>query len=118
YAKRFNPTTTYVVWDKRISNNTANFRKELSADVGYKDNRDSDKHDALFESMDDVAPILGSLGIRNMFPYSLEGDDVIAWITYNVSDKSTIVSGDGDMWQLVNDNCQVFATHKKAVITK
>lgn len=110
-----NVRNIYMVWDKRISKDAVNYRK-LLVDSVYKQNRDHSKNNHIFEMIDKAVPIFASMGIRNMFPYSLEGDDVIAWLARHHCNKSTIISIDEDLWQLVDFNVTI-SNPKKGLIT-
>ena len=117
YTMTFDPDTVYVAWDKRSgSGHGENFRKEASNEQEYKDNRNHKDNTAIFEACNDAAEIISSLGVRNMFPWILEGDDVMGWIA-DKSDRAMIITADRDMWQMINENVSVFDVNKKVAIT-
>lgn len=117
YCKQFQPIgNIYMVWDKRIQKDVASFRKGYS-EVDYKQTRDYDKHARVFEDMDLAMGIVPALGIRNMFPWSLEGDDVIAWLSKNACERAVIVSSDNDLWQLITPQISCFEPTRKQLIT-
>ncbi len=105
----------YMVWDKRLNKDAVNYRKQLIGSV-YKQNRDHSKNDHVFEMIDMLIPILASMGIRNIFPYSLEGDDAMAWLARHHCQRCAIITMDEDLWQLVNDNVSII-NPKKGTIT-
>jgi 5'-3' exonuclease len=105
----------YVVWDKKIGKDTTNFRKQLVGSV-YKSNRDHSKNNHIFDMIDHLVPVLAHMGLRNVFPYSLEGDDVMAWLARHHCKKCVIVTADEDMWQLINENVTIM-NPKKGLIT-
>lgn len=50
----------------------------------------------------------------------VEADDVLAWITQNVSDRyehTWVVSSDRDLWQLVDDNISIFNIFGRKEVT-
>lgn len=117
YVLRFEPTEIYVVWDKKLCHPSTNFRKQ-SVTVAYKANRDPSIAKKVYESEEMLSPLVQSLGAKVMYPYVLEGDDVIAWLSYKLKDsKITIVSVDKDLSQLVTNNCILFDPIKDIEIT-
>lgn len=110
-----NVGNVYIVWDKRLNKDATNYRKLLLGSV-YKQNRDHSKNDHIFKAIDVLIPILASMGIRNVFPYSLEGDDVMAWLARHHCKKCVIITADEDMWQLINENVTIL-NPKKGMIT-
>ena len=61
---------------------------------------------------DKIVELLESLGVYNMFPDRMEGDDVIAWLS-DQNNESVIVSADQDMYQLVTGTTKVYNPIKK-----
>lgn len=107
----------YIVWDRKL-HYAPTFRQDI-LEGQYKANRerDVDKEAQLDEYVNGIWCITGSLGIKNVFPYSkFEGDDVMAWLSKNLPGKTTIVSSDKDLCQLINENVSVFNPLKKNVI--
>ena len=50
----------------------------------------------------------------------VEADDILAWITQNVSDRydhTWIVSSDRDLYQLINDNVSIFNIFGRKEVT-
>ena len=117
YVVRFDANEIYVVWDKRLCRHSTNFRKQ-SVTVAYKANRDPSIAKKVYASEEMLTPIVQSLGIKVMYPYVLEGDDVIAWLSYKLKDdKITIISVDKDLSQLITSNCILFDPIKDIEIT-
>lgn len=89
---------TVVVWDRGHSG-----RKELHAD--YKANRSS-RPDLLKEQWEHIPDLVEALGYENLAVDGFEADDVIASLaelTRAQGIKTTIVTGDRDSFQLVDD---------------
>lgn len=117
YCNTFKPKNTYCVWDKSLGDPTKSFRAQLAGDT-YKQNRDSDKRDKVYEKYDTIIELLDSLGCYNVYPYELEGDDVIAFLSDFIPGKKTIVSADRDLFQLIDADTSVFNVTKKSLIHK
>ena len=81
----------YIAWDKRINYKETNFRKEILKGE-YKATRDQTGQADLYNQIDSIFPVLESLGLRNVFPYVLEGDDTIAWLSQNIKGMNIIIS--------------------------
>lgn len=98
YVKEFNPEDVIVCWDRRPEGGE-NWRKtEIE---GYKANRQND--DMIFASIELVTEMLQSLGVRQIFPKSTEADDIMYWLcTEKYPNSCILVSGDTDMYQLIN----------------
>lgn len=82
-------------------------RKEMFAD--YKKNREGKPSD--FEAqLGSVKQMFNLLGIPMLRIYGYEADDVIGCVVnqFGVDKKSTIVSGDKDFMQLVNDDVRLY----------
>jgi DNA polymerase-1 len=115
YVKKFGAGTIYVAWDKRLNYGETNFRQELM-EGDYKAQRDNTKHQGVYDCIDIAIPMLESLGVKNMYPYNLEGDDVVAWLAHNLDGPNMIVTADNDMFQLVDsDNHLYYLTTKKVI---
>lgn len=117
YATKFNTTDIYIAWDDRRDQETVNFRRQLIGKT-YKGTRDKQKNYEAFKSADDAARVAACLGIKNMYPNTLEADDVIAWLCKEKypNQKSVIISTDQDMLQLVNENTRVYSPTKDIII--
>lgn len=118
YARQFRPDCTYVAWDKKILYPSTNFRNAVTKGE-YKNNRDKDKAYSVYSNEEVLIEILNSLGIKNMYPRIMEADDVIAWLSKELSDDTNIiVSTDGDLIQLVDTNVKFWHPQKKILIDK
>lgn len=120
YVKQFRPDKIYAVWDKKLNTEPKNFRKELLIDQ-YKAGRDKSLIDGAHDHDDSIKNILENLGIHTLYPYNLEADDVIGWLTTasNIKDhQHIIITVDKDMLQLVDENISVYSPIKKVLYTK
>ena len=109
-----NVDEVFFTWDKRLNHGGENFRKTLTA---YKEQRvETDDTRNIWEYCDLLQPVLDALGIYTIFPYNLEGDDVMSFIAQK-SEKSLIVSSDKDLLQLICPNIHVYNPMKREVIT-
>ena len=114
-VQKFNPTTTWVTWDKRKTNNTTNFRKELLQNA-YKATRDVERNTKVISHHDEIEKLLNLLGVKQIYPNVLEADDVISWLSHKVNGAVMIVSVDKDLLQLINGNISVYSPIKKQII--
>ena len=121
YVTQFKPGKIYAVWDKKLTYPSTNFRKELLVNT-YKANRDTSTREETHQYDDKLEALLSHLGISNIFPNKMEADDVIAWLTHNLSTlpqhEITIVTVDKDMLQLIKSNVNVYSPIKKELITE
>lgn len=105
---------TVVVWDRGHSG-----RKELHGE--YKANRTS-RPDLLREQWEHIPDLVEALGYRNLDVQGYEADDVIASLAELARAegiKTTIVTGDRDSFQLVDDGLvTVLATGRGITDTK
>jgi len=115
-TEQFKPDEIIITWDKRLNHPSTNFRKQLAPDT-YKQNRDNDKTLKIHEQQELLKPWLQSLGVKQIYPWVLEADDIISWLSKEKCQRSTIVSVDKDMLQLIDGNTQYFNPIKKKLIT-
>ena len=102
-----------TVWDARLERESSNFRKD-AADTDYKGTRDRESLAEAHALDDQIYKAIESIGGMNMFPNRMEADDVIAWLTHTLTDHQiTIVTVDQDMYQLINENVNVYSPIKK-----
>lgn len=113
----FHGPDVFSVWDARLIRKQKNFRQKLSKQT-YKSNRDKDRNATVYKHEDLTVDLLETLGVRNMYPGVLEGDDVIAWLCKRVSGRKVIVSADQDMLQLIDDKTIVYSPIKDIIIDK
>lgn len=117
YATQFNTTDIYIAWDDRRDRETVNFRRMLIGKK-YKGTRDKQKNYEAFKHADDAARVASCLGIKNMYPNTLEADDIIAWLCKQKfpDEDNIVISTDQDMLQLVNNNTRVYSPTKDVII--
>ena len=109
----YGPRTTLVVWDAGSSG-----RKEISAD--YKAGR-KQRPDLLHEQWPHMEPLVEAFGYRNIKVSGYEADDVIATLARQAAEQGidvTIVTGDRDAFQLIEDRVKVMATSRGITETK
>lgn len=114
YVQKYPSDRIISVWDKRLSYPEKNFRKE-STQGEYKGTRSHDNVEDVYRHTDKIVELLESLGVYNMFPDRMEGDDVIAWLS-DQNNQSVIVSADHDMYQLVTTTTKVYNPIKKVEV--
>jgi 5'-3' exonuclease len=112
----FKPDNIWVVWDKKLNYPSTNYRKQAAPET-YKQNRDTEKTIKVHEQHDILTNWLSCLGIKQMYPWVLEADDIISWLVREKMNTSTIVTVDKDMLQLVSGSVQYFNPIKKNLIT-
>jgi DNA polymerase-1 len=112
---QFKPDEIIITWDKRLKHPSTNFRKALAPDT-YKQNRDTEKTIKVHEQQELLKPWLQSLGVKQIYPWVLEADDIISWLSKDKCQRSTIVSVDKDMLQLIDSNTQYYNPIKKKII--
>jgi DNA polymerase I len=104
---------TLVVWDAGMSG-----REEVYDE--YKAGR-RERPDLLAEQWPHFHPLVESFGYRNIKVPGYEADDVIATLSREAREKGidvTIVTGDRDLFQLVEDGVRVMATGRGITDTK
>lgn len=117
YVNQFKPDKIYAVWDKKLLENSTNFRKEALPQQ-YKANRDKSLAEEAHQYDNELVGMLESIGVHNFYPHKLEADDVISWLTTKKGAHYTIISVDKDLLQLVDENVDVYSPIKKELITK
>lgn len=115
-ANQFTPNEIYAVWDKKEDCGTDHYRTTLT-EGSYKAGRDKSEQDLIYINETKLIPVVGYLGIKNLFPKVLEADDIIAWLAEKLKEDElvTIVSCDKDFFQLVKPNIQVYNPFKQQV---
>jgi len=107
YTKTYSPTRVFIVWDARKSDKS-NSRKDIYGE--YKGNRSSDT--SPHQNNDVIQSLLEKLGIKNIFPYNLEADDIVAYLC-STPGENVIISVDKDFIQLVSPNTVMFDPIRK-----
>lgn len=116
YADKFKPKAIYCVWDKKLDWPSTNFRKE-AIEVEYKENRNKENFQDVFEYCEKIMEIISLLGVKNIYPKRMEADDVLAWLSHNLTGKTVIVTTDKDLLQTVSKTTEVFNPIKKNIVT-
>ena len=116
-VQKFKPDAIWVAWDKRLTHDSTNFRKQLIPNT-YKATRDNERTARVIINHRCIEEALITLGIKQMYPNVLEADDVIGWLAQKLSGESTIVSVDKDLLQLITDRVNVYNPIKKCLIDK
>ena len=104
---------TLVVWDAGMSG-----RKEVYEE--YKGQRDS-KPDLLAEQWPHMHPLVDAFGYENVRVDGYEADDVIATVAREAREKGyevMVVTGDRDLFQLIEPGVRVMATSRGITETK
>lgn len=107
------PRATIVVWDRGHSG-----RKEVYAD--YKAQRSS-RPDLFMQQWPHLEPLVDAFGYANVSVEGYEADDVIASIAEKAKAEGvpvTIVTGDRDSFQLVDEGVSIMATARGITETK
>jgi DNA polymerase I len=107
------PKATIVVWDRGHSG-----RKEVYAD--YKAQRSS-RPDLFMQQWPHLEPLVQAFGYANVAVEGYEADDVIASIAEKAKAAGvpvTIVTGDRDSFQLVDEGVHIMATARGITETK
>lgn len=112
---KFKPNETWLCWDKKLNYPSTNYRKQLAQET-YKQNRDSELASKVHEQHSLIESWLTLLGVRQMYPWKLEADDIISWLVKEKCTSSTIVSVDKDMLQLIDAHTDYYNPIKKKLI--
>lgn len=110
-AKRFPPNQVVFAWDD-------DWRPQWRVDLipSYKLHRidepsaeqpDAAVPDALSPQISAISLILDAIGMPRIGQIGHEADDVLGALVSKSTQACDVVSGDRDLFQLVNDNCQV-----------
>lgn len=113
-ATTFNTNKIYIAWDTKLTNQI-NFRKTLTEGT-YKGTRDHARNKEVYDCMPVIQDSLKTLGVKSIFPGSLEADDVISWLTNTVTGRKVIISVDNDFAQLVSPEVSFYNPIKKVII--
>lgn len=116
YIDMFKPTAVYCAWDAMLDHTQKSFRKQIASET-YKVNRDKTIGAAVYEKSSEIEMLVDHLGVYNIYPFCLEADDVIAFLTRQLPGKKMIVSSDRDLLQLVSNDVHMYSLTKKVVIT-
>src|ERR671927_868765 len=109
----YGPQPTVVVWDAGSSG-----RKEVYSE--YKGHR-PERPDLLAEQWPHFEPLVDAFGYRNLRVEGYEADDVIATIAHRAAGEGIevmVVTGDRDLFQLIDGHIRVMATSRGITDTK
>src|SRR5256884_1078034 len=109
----YGPKATLVVWDAGMSG-----RGEISED--YKAGR-KERPDLLSEQWPHLQPLVEAFGYHNVKVPGYEADDVIATLAKRAQGEGIdvmIVTGDRDMFQIIEPGIRVMATSRGITETK
>jgi DNA polymerase-1 len=109
----YGPKATLVVWDAGMSG-----RGEISED--YKAQR-RERPDLLQEQWPHLQPLVEAFGYKNVKVPGYEADDVIATLATRAREQGIdvmVVTGDRDMFQLIEPGIRVMATSRGSTETK
>ena len=104
---------TLVVWDAGMSNRDVVYEP-------YKEGR-RERPDLLREQWPHMHPLVDAFGYQNVRVDGYEADDVIATLAHQAAEKGIevmVVTGDRDMFQLIEPNVKVMATSRGITETK
>lgn len=110
-ATIFNTNKIYIAWDTKLTGKV-NFRKTLTEGT-YKGTRDTARNKDVYEYSHGAVLCTAALGIKNIYPGSLEADDVISWLAKKITGEKIIVSVDNDFAQLVSAETSLYNPIKK-----
>ena len=116
YVDKFRPKNIYCTWDKKLEWPSTNFRREATT-VEYKAGRDDEKFKNVFENAEKIQELLTNLGVHNIYPLRMEADDLMAWLSEELSGTSVIVTTDKDLLQTITERTIVYSPIKKKEIT-
>ena len=113
-SERYRPETTFFAWDNKQNPDGHNFRNDL---VEYKSQRVmTDEALSILALHDPIQDILNNLGIHTIYPWNLEADDVICFLSKLEDGRNLIVSSDKDLLQLVSDNTDLLLATKNLLV--
>lgn len=114
YTEMFLPDKIYMCWDEK-PDKQQNIRHTLNSN--YKANRSKDVALEVYSQTELIKELVESLGIKNLFPYQYEADDIMCYICINTPGDKVVVTVDNDLYQLVSNDVTVFNPIKKVSIT-
>tara|TARA_B100000287_G_C20563334_1_gene753364 strand:+ start:214 stop:1227 length:1014 start_codon:yes stop_codon:yes gene_type:complete len=116
HLEKYDYDKVVVFWDGK---NNHKSRRELYSE--YKNNRkkklDKEKVDDMFRQKNRISQYLEEFFIRQAGFESCEADDCIAYYTQNTKEKSTILTNDKDLLQLINKKTRVYLLRDDGLLT-
>ena len=117
FANTYNSRDIYIAWDKKLKKKNSNFR-ETNTEGSYKGQRDKTEAQKVYASQEDIHKVTEMLGCKNLYPWTMEADDIIAWLSTTLEGSNTIITTDKDMLQLIDSKTCVYNPQKKSTIDK
>jgi 5'-3' exonuclease len=116
-SKTFDTNKFIFAWDSRRS-----FRRDLYPEYKIKKPRPPEEMEfekfAFKQFIELRTKTLQQFGFKNSFIQTgLEADDIIAAITKNYNQEFVIISGDGDLYQLLDVHVDMYSPKKKKIYT-
>jgi len=116
HLERYDYDKVVVFWDGK---NNHKSRRELYSE--YKTNRkkklSKEKIDDMFRQKNRISQYLEEFFIRQAGFQNCEADDCIAYYTQNTKEKTTIVTNDKDLLQLINKQTRVYLIRDESLLT-
>jgi DNA polymerase-1 len=113
-VERFQPEETFFTWDKKLNEDSHNFRNDLT---DYKGQRQlTSEVEQVLSLHQFIQEILDAMGIKTIYPYNLEADDVIYFLSKLEDGRNVIVSQDKDLLQLVSPNTDLLLASKNLLV--
>jgi 5'-3' exonuclease len=112
--ERHKPEKVYFTWDKKLNYGKGqNFRNGLADYKGHRE--ESDTKDQILAMQMPIQAILDSMGVITVYPWDLEADDVIYWLSKQ-AERSLVISSDKDLLQLVDEKTDVLLATKNILV--
>tara|TARA_R110000824_G_scaffold81550_2_gene204956 strand:- start:988 stop:1860 length:873 start_codon:yes stop_codon:yes gene_type:complete len=114
YASMYNSQDIYIAWDKKLLRGK-NFR-QLSGEGEYKAQRDKSLAEKVYASQPITHKLSHALGCKNLYPWTMEADDIISWLSTTLDGSNIVITTDKDMLQLIDSKTCVYNPQKKLTI--
>jgi DNA polymerase-1 len=117
YVEKFEPNNIYICWDKRLNATGNNFRKIMNEN--YKAHREtSPEKELAIQSVEIITPILEAAGLKNLYPFNMEADDIIYYLSETLEGETVIISSDKDLYQCINNHTYVYNAYSKKLLNE
>lgn len=111
---RHTPSTVYITWDTRIGPTEKNYRHDL---LPYKEQRmKTELIDKMFLHLPIINEFMSALGVKTVYPYTMEADDVVYYLSKTCEGRNMVVSSDDDLMQAVSEKTDMFKPCKNTII--
>ena len=122
YDEREKPDATFILWDFGKSKFRTNLYPEYkqSRNTGEPTDEDVARYESLIFQLQEVRQMFSYLGYPQLGVPGVEADDLIGILTHILKphcQKINIVTGDKDMWQLIDSNVDIYDGMQKKWIT-